>query len=653
VYTLALLISELLGVPRLARLKPAAERMPPSSARALRRCLEQEPSRRYSRPVDLARTLRRSEGSRRRTIIRASGAALALGILVAFLLARRPQPVQGTASRLLLTEEDTVSVRGPSPDGRFIAETSWDTGDLVLRDVETGKIRRLTHRTAKDYGGVYNARFSPDGKRIAYEWMNSRTGSELRVIGTDGSGERTLYRNADVHPGVLDWSPDGSQILARFWRVDEAEQIAVVSAINGSVEFPRLPPTAGSERVLFAADGKGLVFDVQLAHNAGAEIHQVSFSGAESTLVPSTGNNNSVVGWSPDRQRLIFLSDRRGQPGIWAVSVSDQTTQGEPQELVPDARKWAPLGITRTGVLFYRNDVDTVDVFTAVLDLTAGRIVSPPQPVMDRFIGSYAYPNWSEDGRRLVFFTRHDPRQPALVIYEPQTGTRREVPVDLRLVIRPQWVQHGSAVMALGTTRDGVQGMFRIDPSTGRATLFRTAKELESGFEGVWSADGKIHFNRFTDFRRGIFRLNVATGQRRVIYVPPPDVDIGMENLTLSPDGRTLAFHARNDAAGTAALMLLPVDGGEARALLTIRKPEAFVFQSFAWTPDSRLILAVTSSDNRGSEMWQVPVDGSPRTRIDFPATGAAILRMNPDGKTIAFQRLNWRSEVWVLQNFL
>jgi Tol biopolymer transport system component len=653
VYTLALLISDMLGVPRLARQKPDAERMPPSSARALRRCLEREPSRRYSRPADLAAALRGSLGARARTLLRAGTATAVLAILAVFFWFRRPEPVQGTASRLLLTEEDTVSVRAPSPDGRLVAETSWDTGDLVLRDVVSGKVRRLTHSNAWTSGSAQSAKFSPDGRHVAYAWWTSRTASELRLIGTDGVAERTLYRNPDLDATPVDWSPDGSRILVKLSRLDGSEQVAILSTVDGSVQFPSLPPAARKTRILFAADGDGIVFDAPSARNAGAEIHQVSFGGAESTLVASTGNDNSAIGWSPDRRRLIFSSDRRGQPGIWAIAVSRRGVEGDAQELVPDAHNWAPLGITRTGVLFYRHDADSIDVFTAILDLAAGRTASPPQPVMDRFIGSYGYPNWSENGRRLVFFTRHDPRQPALVIYEPQTGARREVPVDLRFVIRPQWVERGSMVMALGATRGGIQGMFRIDPDTGRNTLFRTTKDLETGFEGVWSADGKTHFNRYADFRRGIFRLNVATGARRVIYVPPPGVDIGMENLTLSPDGRTLAFHARNDAAGTAAIMLLPVEGGEARTLFAIRKPQAFTFQSFAWTRDSRQILAAISNDNRTGEIWQVPVDGSLPRRIEFPAMGVAVLRLNPDGKTIAFQRANWRSEVWVLQDFL
>ena len=308
--------------------------------------------------------------------------------------------------------------------------------------------------------------------------------------------------------------------------------------------------------------------------------------------------------------------------------------------------------MTRTGSLLYRLNADGVDVYTAVLDLAQGRTTSQPRQVMDRFIGSHDYPNWSSDGRRLLFGSTHDPRQATLVIYELQSGAKRELLVDLRSVGRAQWVENGAAIIAVGVTRDGMHGQFRINPATGEATLFMSASDLESGFEGVWSADGKTQFNRYTDFRRGIFRLNTETRVRRVLYVPPPGVDLGTENLALSPDGRTLAFHARNNAAQTAALMLLPVDGGEPRTLLTIRQPEAFIFGSFTWTPDSHEVLASRTRDGM-SEIWQVPVDGSTPTRIDFPRKRVAVLRLNSDGKTIAFHSGNDRSEIWLLQNVL
>ena len=127
---------------------------------------------------------------------------------------------------------------------------------------------------------------------------------------------------------------------------------------------------------------------------------------------------------------------------------------------------------------------------------------------------------------------------------------------------RPQWWAHGKAVMVVGTGMDGQEGLFRINPVNGGAKLFMTAQDLESSFEGVWSPDGTTQFNRYRDWRRGLFRMDAGTRGRRVLYVPPPGVDLGTENLALSPNGRLLAFQTRHDGARISTLMLIPAEGG-------------------------------------------------------------------------------------------
>ena len=656
VYALALVIADLLGVPRATRLKPDQERMPARWARLLRRCLADDPERRISRPADLAEALRASLNTRWR--VGWSAVALAVVVFGVLIAARRLDVMHAKANVLLLTETRAESVETPSPSGQFLAGASWDTGDLILREVSTGKVRRLTHKSTTwdlQFGGAYDSIFSPDGRQIAYQWMNSRVDGEVRIIGTNGKGERALYHSPNTIPRLLDWSHDGRRILFELDEGSNSPQLALLSPQDGSVQPISKP--LGHAHALFAPDGS-IVFDSRAPQSEVSEIHRLSADGVESTLVGRTGSN-SIVGWSPDGRRLIFSSDRRGYPGIWAVPVSDRGTEGEPRELVPNAKDWDPLGLTRTGTLFYRNSVDLHDVYTAVVDLAAARTISPPKRVNERFLGSYNSPNWSEDGRQLVFSSNRDLPTPGLGIYDLPTGQVRELRLDLQWANRPQWVEHGAAIMVFGAAKDGRQGQFRIDPQTGAASFVRSAHDLESHLEGVWSRDGKFHFNRFDNFRRGIFRLNTATGERRILYVPPQGVDVAQENLALSPDERTLAFHARS-RDGTASLMLVPPGGdSQARPLFTVKNPDSFWYGSFAWTPDSRKILAVVTNKGRlpkdelVSEIWQVPVDGSAPSKIDFPKLWIMGLRLNPDGKTLAFGIRRWRNEIWLLQNFL
>jgi Tol biopolymer transport system component len=154
----------------------------------------------------------------------------------------------------------------------------------------------------------------------------------------------------------------------------------------------------------------------------------------------------------------------------------------------------------------------------------------------------------------------------------------------------------------------------------------------------------------------GIFRIDTQTGQRQLLYVPPPNLNLGQENLTLSPDGKTLAFQARDKASSS--LMVVPATGGPARTLLTVTKPETFPYGSFAWTADSTQILTVrtrnqapTSEAAPVSELWLIDMNGQNQRKIDFPAMNIRQLRMSRDGQTIAFTAGETSDEVWVAEN--
>lgn len=53
-----------------------------------------------------------------------------------------------------------------SPDGRYVTEIDWTTGDLAIRDLGTGLLHRLTDKGSWERSGDYahNARFSWDGR---------------------------------------------------------------------------------------------------------------------------------------------------------------------------------------------------------------------------------------------------------------------------------------------------------------------------------------------------------------------------------------------------------------------------------------------------------------------------------------------------------
>ena len=111
------------------------------------------------------------------------------------------------------------------PDGRFIVGVDYDTGDVAIRSVATGEVRRLTaipeDRWWTDY--AESPVWSRDGRQIAYWWENggrpgqSGTSSiEFRIADVADGTSRVVPVDPRFRPSALhDWSPDGRRLLAR------------------------------------------------------------------------------------------------------------------------------------------------------------------------------------------------------------------------------------------------------------------------------------------------------------------------------------------------------------------------------------------------------------------------------------------------------
>ena len=107
------------------------------------------------------------------------------------------------------------------PDGRSLVfsalrveepEYRWRQSDLYVVDVAGGAIRQLTNRNGPDNNPVP----SPDGRLIAYTgydstdatWMDSK----LYVVNADGSNPRVINGTLDRTPTALFWAPDGAGV---------------------------------------------------------------------------------------------------------------------------------------------------------------------------------------------------------------------------------------------------------------------------------------------------------------------------------------------------------------------------------------------------------------------------------------------------------
>ena len=139
-------------------------------------------------------------------------ALAAMALIATFVVLQGPilSPVDplaeaaGTTVQLLFDDPEGDVGGTISADGRYLSCSHWETGNAGICDLVSGEKKVLTQYgdwkeddAWKKSGFADTNIVSPDGKQIAFTYYTSshepNPTVELRIIGSDGTGARTLY----------------------------------------------------------------------------------------------------------------------------------------------------------------------------------------------------------------------------------------------------------------------------------------------------------------------------------------------------------------------------------------------------------------------------------------------------------------------------
>ncbi len=580
-----------------------------------------------------------------------------------------------------------------SPDGRYISFVDWSTGNLTVQELATGENRHLTQKgtwlDSDDY--ALGSRISSDSRRVAYAWYireaqrdNEPDFYELRVVGIDGSGERLLYGEEAVDVRPLDWSPDGERVLASLKPKDGPYQLVWVPLAAGDVQVVKTLADHAPLEVRSSPDGRYIAYGYPPTDgSANRDIFLLASDGSDETVLVAHPEDDRVLDWTPDGNRLLFASGRTGSPSSWIVQVADGQPRGEPELVYPDAPGIRGLGFTRDGVYYYccgpANQPSESGVYLVDRDSKTGRLGTPEKLVEG--IAARTSVAWSPDGRQLVY-AKWDTELFAGLVFmlrSLESGEERQIRPGIGRASL-QWMPDGRSLIAWGRG-----GIYRIDIESGEADAILESEECYLWFapqcSSAWSPSGKVFFTRWWSENRGE-PLSVVTrdlesgGETELRRVASP-VTVG--NLSASPDGRWLAFIEWDMDEGTASLKVMPANGGEPRDLLAFSNVRIFrgPLVELTWTPDSRHIVYALSStavpwspepeihwlprvrvEEDEFQVWQVPVEGGEPERLGSTMKGLIPygLSIGPDGQRIAFTAGSLAQAydpIWARENFL
>lgn len=547
----------------------------------------------------------------------------------------------------------------PSPDGRYLVGPrpgGNGTRDLVLHDPATNTDRRLTRG-----GFAFSPRFTPDGRRVVFQWSSSddafKAGGihEIRMVNVDGTGERTIFRSSLYKSlEVSGVSADGKTAAVGFNRTDDTWQVGLVSLETGTPTILKNNEWRDTYVGNFSPDGRWLVYwrqgEERKFGNGG--IYALATDGSREHPLISARAVDEAPYFTPDGSRVVFVSGSHDE--LWSIRVVGGRTQG-PQEQVHRGGFAQLLGFSRDGSLYFTDDRSHTGVFIADVNPANWKSLGAPTEVStadrDKGFGAaagspngqvLAYQLWACCGPANSIMLHRFDGTPDRELSFTEPVALHGWSSDGRLLISP------SCTAARCSPPPGTD-LNLYDVETGRKQLLVGEMPLDSLSRGgyvdidesavyyyTWDRDAKsVH----------LMRLGMRTGERRELYqgvagVAPPR----LYRVKVSPDGRSVGFgFPDQDSSGDHPLqsgVLVPLSGGAPRPL------PGFA----AWTPDSKAVLFEKSP----GEIWVQPIDGGEMyatgIRFDRPGEDMALV-VHPDGRRIALVRRVNTHDVRVIRN--
>ncbi|MEV6611093.1 amidohydrolase family protein [Kutzneria sp. NPDC051319] len=344
--------------------------------------------------------------------------------------------------------------------------------------------------------------------------------------------------------------------------------------------------------------------------------------------------------------RREFLAGVAGAVAITGVELTGSPVASA-QDLAQPDRAGTPLAIRQgtnvAGQLSPDGATIAMDLLGVLWLVPAGG--GAAERITDDLM-DIAQPDWSPDGRRLIFQSYRDGNFNIWVVDRDGSGLKQltEGPFDHR---EPRFSPDGRTVV-FSSDLTGSYGIHLLDVATGKITQLSDTPVEE--YEPAWSPDGaKV---AFVAAGNRIDVVTVADGSRSTAITVTATQQLHSPAFT--PDGKDLVYNLVTAAA--------PPNAPASSELYLSGKPlvtgeEAFPFRvswhgnDFLYSSDGALRRRSLAGGPAAVVAFTAPVDVQPakytKRRRDFdsprpkPVVGIGSPVLSPDGTKVAFRALN------------
>lgn len=417
-------------------------------------------------------------------------------------------------------------------------------GDLYLCGDDGKNVRRLT-----EFPGEESlAKFSPDGKRIAFtaEFDGNRDVYVMPVQG--GKPQRLTFHPADEY--VVDWHPDGTRIVFRSNASSHSYRVSRLHTVpveGGLVEVMELPEAeqAGfderGERLAFCRTSVATLSWKGYRGGAVPEIWSYDFSRRQAERVVADGTVNHHPLWLGER--IYFVSDKGPgkEQNLWMYDTKTKTTRQltffTEWPVNRPSKGGQRIVFENGGTLHFFDDRDgKVHPVHVTVPLAGSR-----QPTTMRDVSAFVsgQPVLSPDGRKVLVSVRGD----ILLLDTTRKITRNLTNTPGAHERSPQWHPSGRSFAYISDAGGEEQIYVRGEEENAAAVQVSRCPAGKYNMLN-WSPDGrKIGF---ADHRAGYHVLDIETRTIRKVFTNPYQGAEQFASASWSPDSRWLVYAAAN-----------------------------------------------------------------------------------------------------------
>jgi Tol biopolymer transport system component len=331
----------------------------------------------------------------------------------------------------------------------------------------------------------------------------------LRVVGADGSGERTLATSGGQtavavwdrlwHPS---WSPDGSRVayVRTIETVVAAPRTELLIARADGTKTAAVLTLAGAGMIFdvrWSPDGHRLAFALFTPNPAGIvtwwsgvsgrwDVYLINVDGSGLRPVapvhPYYASGLDGLDWSPDGKKLAFVTDAGGLPGIYTVAIAGVAvpTRVSPLDVTASAPRWSPDG---SSIAFVGTPIQPIagyvrrfpQLWTVDADGTDVR----PLPAQ-----TFHPPTWSPDSRWLAYACVEDTCGINIIRVDGRAGRTLTAPNHAQ-DSRPSWSRHDRIAFIRADEHCCLYTLWTMKPDGTEQRQITDAGSIYNGF--AWS----------------------------------------------------------------------------------------------------------------------------------------------------------------------